>query len=98
MNEPSDSEKRAASVRDYLVQQDTPIASVSIMGFGKTQRLASIATAAGRQQNRRVELRSSAWRKTGRQSSDGAGPPDAASDSNCGNQTFRLSRIEPPSL
>lgn len=50
------SEKRAASVRDYLVQQGIPIASVSTQGFGKTQPIASNATAAGRQQNRRVEL------------------------------------------
>jgi outer membrane protein OmpA-like peptidoglycan-associated protein len=50
------SEKRAASVRDYLVQQGIPIASVTMMGFGKTQPIASNATAAGRQQNRRVEL------------------------------------------
>src|SRR5579864_2319059 len=50
------SEKRAASVRDYLVQQGIPIASVTMVGFGKTQPIASNATAAGRQQNRRVEL------------------------------------------
>jgi outer membrane protein OmpA-like peptidoglycan-associated protein len=50
------SEKRADSVRDYLVQQGIPIASVTVQGFGKTQPVASNATAAGRQQNRRVEL------------------------------------------
>jgi outer membrane protein OmpA-like peptidoglycan-associated protein len=50
------SEKRAASVRDYLAQQGIPIASVTVQGFGKTQPVASNATAAGRQQNRRVEL------------------------------------------
>jgi outer membrane protein OmpA-like peptidoglycan-associated protein len=50
------SEKRAASVRDYLAQQGIPISSVAVMGFGKTQPIASNATAAGRQQNRRVEL------------------------------------------
>ena len=50
------SEKRAASVRDYLTQQGIPIASVTVQGFGKTQPVASNATAAGRQQNRRVEL------------------------------------------
>jgi len=50
------SEKRAASVRDYLVQQGIPIASVTVQGLGKTQPVASNATAAGRQQNRRVEL------------------------------------------
>jgi outer membrane protein OmpA-like peptidoglycan-associated protein len=50
------SEKRAASVRDYLAQQRIPIASVTVQGFGKTQPVASNATAPGRQQNRRVEL------------------------------------------
>ena len=50
------SEKRAASVRDYLVQQGLPMSSATVMGFGKTQPVASNATAAGRQQNRRVEL------------------------------------------
>jgi outer membrane protein OmpA-like peptidoglycan-associated protein len=50
------SEKRAASVRDYLTQQGIPVSSVTIQGFGKTQPVASNATAAGRRQNRRVEL------------------------------------------
>jgi len=50
------SEKRAASVRDYLVQQGLPMSSATERGFGKTQPVASNATAAGRQQNRRVEL------------------------------------------
>ena len=50
------SEKRAASVRDYLVQQGLPTSSATVMGFGKTEPVASNATAAGRQQNRRVEL------------------------------------------
>ena len=50
------SEKRAASTRDYLVQQGIPVASVTTMGFGKTQPIAPNTTAAGRQQNRRVEL------------------------------------------
>jgi len=50
------SEKRAASARDYLVQQGLPISSATVVGFGKTQPIASNATAAGRQQNRRVEL------------------------------------------
>jgi outer membrane protein OmpA-like peptidoglycan-associated protein len=50
------SEKRAASVRDYLVQQGISINSMVARGFGKTQPIASNATVAGRQQNRRVEL------------------------------------------
>jgi outer membrane protein OmpA-like peptidoglycan-associated protein len=50
------SEQRGGSVRDYLVQQGMAGSSVSSKGFGKTQPIASNDTAAGRQQNRRVEL------------------------------------------
>ena len=50
------SENRAASVRDYLVQQGVPTNSVSAKGFGNTLPVASNDNPAGRQQNRRVEL------------------------------------------
>jgi len=50
------SEERAESVRNYLVQQGVPASSATSRGFGKTQPVASNQTAAGRQQNRRVEL------------------------------------------
>ncbi len=50
------SEQRAASVRDFLVQQGLSPASVSSRGFGKTQPVASNDTADGRAKNRRVEL------------------------------------------
>jgi outer membrane protein OmpA-like peptidoglycan-associated protein len=50
------SERRAASVRDYLVEQGVPAESVSARGFGESQPLASNETAAGRQENRRVEI------------------------------------------
>jgi outer membrane protein OmpA-like peptidoglycan-associated protein len=50
------SEQRAGSVRDYLVKQGIPSGSVTSHGFGKTQPVASNDNAAGRQQNRRVEL------------------------------------------
>jgi outer membrane protein OmpA-like peptidoglycan-associated protein len=50
------SENRAGSVRDYLVQQGVPSASVSAKGFGNTLPVASNDNSAGRQQNRRVEL------------------------------------------
>jgi outer membrane protein OmpA-like peptidoglycan-associated protein len=50
------SEQRAAAVRDYLVKENIPAASVTVKGFGKTQPVVSNATAAGRQRNRRVEL------------------------------------------
>ena len=50
------SENRAGSVRDYLVQQGVPTASVTASGFGETLPVANNDTSAGRQQNRRVEL------------------------------------------
>jgi outer membrane protein OmpA-like peptidoglycan-associated protein len=50
------SEKRAATVRDYLVQQGIGSNAVSARGFGKTTPAASNDTAAGRQRNRRVEM------------------------------------------
>jgi outer membrane protein OmpA-like peptidoglycan-associated protein len=50
------SENRAGSVRDYLVQQGVATASVTAAGFGNTLPVATNENAAGRQQNRRVEL------------------------------------------
>jgi outer membrane protein OmpA-like peptidoglycan-associated protein len=50
------SEQRGGAVRDYLVKQGVETSSVTSRGFGKTQPVASNDTAAGRQENRRVEL------------------------------------------
>ena len=50
------SERRANAVRTFLIQQDIPSASIVARGQGKTQPVATNGTAAGRQQNRRVEL------------------------------------------
>jgi len=50
------SQQRADSVRDYLVAQAVPAANVSAVGLGKADPVASNDNAAGRQQNRRVEL------------------------------------------
>jgi outer membrane protein OmpA-like peptidoglycan-associated protein len=50
------SENRAGAVRDFLVAQGVPASGVTSQGFGKTMPVADNATAAGRQQNRRVEL------------------------------------------
>ena len=50
------SENRAGSVRDFLVQEGIVTSSISSRGFGKGQPVATNDTAAGRQQNRRVEL------------------------------------------
>jgi len=50
------SERRAATVRDFLVQQGIGINAVSARGFGKTMPVAANDTADGRQRNRRVEM------------------------------------------
>jgi outer membrane protein OmpA-like peptidoglycan-associated protein len=50
------SDKRAATVRDFLLQQGISINAVTARGFGKTMPVASNDTAAGRQLNRRVEM------------------------------------------
>jgi outer membrane protein OmpA-like peptidoglycan-associated protein len=50
------SERRGGAVRDYLTQQGIQKGSITTEGFGKTQPIATNETAAGRQQNRRVEL------------------------------------------
>ena len=50
------SEKRANAVRDYLIGQSVPPDSVTAVGLGKDQPVASNDTAQGRQLNRRVEI------------------------------------------
>lgn len=50
------SEQRGAAVRDYLTQGGLPGGSVTSKGLGETQPVASNDNAAGRQQNRRVEI------------------------------------------
>jgi outer membrane protein OmpA-like peptidoglycan-associated protein len=50
------SEQRASGVRDYLTKAGIADSTVTSEGFGKTQPVVSNDTAAGRQQNRRVEL------------------------------------------
>ena len=50
------SEQRANAVREFLIQQGVNQASVTARGFGESQPVASNDTAAGRQQNRRVEM------------------------------------------
>jgi len=50
------SERRAESVRAYLVQNKILAATVGTAGFGESKPVATNDTASGRQQNRRVEL------------------------------------------
>jgi outer membrane protein OmpA-like peptidoglycan-associated protein len=50
------SDQRAASVRNYLTQRGISSSRLQSKGFGESRPVASNKTAAGRQQNRRVEL------------------------------------------
>jgi outer membrane protein OmpA-like peptidoglycan-associated protein len=50
------SQQRAESVRSYLSSQGVNSSAITTQGFGPSQPIASNDTAAGRQQNRRVEL------------------------------------------
>ncbi|WP_336366208.1 OmpA family protein [Marinobacter sp. C2H3] len=50
------SEQRAASVRDFLLNQGIAPARTRAVGYGERYPVASNDTAAGREQNRRVEL------------------------------------------
>lgn len=50
------SERRAAAVREALVAGGVSPASITSRGFGESQPVTSNATAAGKQQNRRVEV------------------------------------------
>jgi outer membrane protein OmpA-like peptidoglycan-associated protein len=50
------SERRANSVRDFLIQQGIAGSSITAKGVGESQPVASNDTAIGRQMNRRVEM------------------------------------------
>ncbi|MEO8032998.1 MAG: OmpA family protein [Acidobacteriota bacterium] len=50
------SERRASSVRDYLVSEGVPSSRVSANGYGETRPKGSNNTPEGRQLNRRVEI------------------------------------------
>ena len=51
------SERRAASVADYLTSHGVNSARIATRGFGETQPVASNDTEAGRAENRRVEIK-----------------------------------------
>ncbi len=50
------SENRAGAVKDFLVGQGVSINNITAQGFGKNNPVADNSTAAGRSQNRRVNL------------------------------------------
>ncbi len=51
------SERRAEAVQNLIIQQGVSAYRISSIGYGERQPVASNATAAGRQMNRRVEIR-----------------------------------------
>jgi OOP family OmpA-OmpF porin len=51
------SERRAAAVRDYLVQNGVNAANLSTVGYGESQPMADNKTRSGRELNRRVEFK-----------------------------------------
>ena len=51
------SERRAATVRDYLINAGASEANLSARGYGEAQPIADNGTSEGRARNRRVELR-----------------------------------------
>lgn len=61
------SERRAASVRDFLVEQGVNPSLIRTRGMGESQPIASNATREGRAQNRRVEITVEAQQKVMRQ-------------------------------
>ena len=50
------SERRAKTVRDYLISRGVPTAQLSWRGYGEIAPIADNETAEGREQNRRVVL------------------------------------------
>ena len=61
------SERRAASVRDYLVEQGVNSELITTRGMGEIQPIASNETREGRAQNRRVEITVEAQQRVMRQ-------------------------------
>ena len=51
------SERRAASVKDYLTKRDVDAGRITTRGFGETKPIADNKTAEGRSKNRRVEIK-----------------------------------------
>jgi OmpA-OmpF porin, OOP family len=50
------SQRRAEAVKQYLVQKGVDPSRIAVRGLGKTNPVATNATAEGRAENRRVEI------------------------------------------
>jgi OOP family OmpA-OmpF porin len=50
------SERRAKAVRDYMISQGIDASRITTRGFGESKPVADNKTAAGRAENRRVEI------------------------------------------
>jgi OOP family OmpA-OmpF porin len=50
------SQRRANTVRDYMVSQGIDAARITARGFGESKPVASNDTAEGRAENRRVDI------------------------------------------
>ena len=50
------SERRAASVADYLLSKNIPADRLVVLGYGESRPIADNASTEGRAENRRVEL------------------------------------------
>jgi outer membrane protein OmpA-like peptidoglycan-associated protein len=57
------SDNRSASVMNYLISKGVSADRITAQGHGETMPIADNKTAAGRQQNRRVELKLSYYSK-----------------------------------
>ena len=51
------SERRAVAVQRYLISKNVPLYRISIVGLGDDKPVGDNKTRAGREQNRRVEIR-----------------------------------------
>ena len=50
------SERRAKSVKEYMVAKGVPAAKITMLGKGETQPVATNKTKEGRAKNRRVDI------------------------------------------
>jgi len=69
------SERRAQSVRNYLLTQGVAPSRLTALGFGESMPVASNASATGRAQNRRVEMQIAANEELRSRSEDASSRP-----------------------